>query len=108
MKTPAHDDQARTGAEQGELFEHHLTASFPSKVSQAGIALADLMKAARLRQSEWLHVGWRLAAAINELINLGWPIVSLPVHEHGRKRPVAEYSLPQWVLTALTGTKGAA
>jgi hypothetical protein len=108
MKTPAHDDQAKAGAEQGELFERNLTASFPSKDSQAGIALADLIKAARLRQSEWLHVGWRLAAAINELINLGWPIVSMPVHEHGRKRPVAEYSLPQWVLTALSGTQGAA
>ena len=107
MKNPD-SRQASSGLEQGELFERHLTVSFPSKDSQAGIALADLLKAARLRQSEWLHVGWRLAAAINELINLGWPIVSVPVHEHGRKRPVAEYSLPQWVLTALSGTQGAA
>lgn len=107
MKNPD-SRQASSGLEQGELFERHLTASFPSKDSQAGIALADLLKAARLRQSEWLHVGWRLAAAINELINLGWPIVSMPVHERGRKRPVAEYSLPQWVLTALSGTQAAA
>lgn len=94
-----------SGAQQGELFERHLTAIFPSKDSQAGIALTYLLKSVRLRQSEWLHVGWRLAAAINELINLGWPVVSTPVHEHGRKRPVAEYSMPQWVFTALAATK---
>ena len=105
MISPAHDDGDWAGAQQGELFARHLTATFPNQNSQAGIALAYLLKPVRLRQSKWLHVSWRLAAAINDLINLGWPVVSIPVHEHGRKRPVAEYSMPQWVLTALAGTK---
>jgi hypothetical protein len=104
----AHDDDNKGGPEQGELFQRHLAATYPSENSQAGIALATLIKPVRLRQSNWLHVGWRLAAAINELINLGWPIVSTPVREHGRKRPVAEYSMPQWVLTALAETKDGA
>lgn len=107
MTSSAHDD-GKAGPEQGELFERHLAATYPSEHSQAGIALAALITPVRLRQSNWLHVGWRLAAAIDELINLGWPIVSMPVREHGRKRPVAEYSMPQWVLTALAGTKGGA
>ncbi|WP_313034700.1 hypothetical protein [Massilia alkalitolerans] len=98
--------QARPGfVEQGELFEHHLTAVFPSPDSQPGIALASLIKAERLRQADWLHVGWRLAAAIDVLKTLGWPVISLPVAVAGRKRPIAEYSLPTWVLRAIGGAK---
>ena len=101
MKNPD-SRQASSGFEQVELFERHLTASFPSKDSQAGIALAGLLKGQHLRQSEWLDVGWRLAAAIKELNYLGWPVLSVPVHVEGRKRPIADYSLPRWVL-ALAG-----
>ena len=101
MSAP-HDDD-KSGPEQGELFERRFTATFPSKDSQAGMALAALIKHVRLRQSDLLHVSWRLAAAINDLINLGWPVVSIRVREHGRKRPVAEYSMPQWVLSEVTG-----
>lgn len=101
MKTPANlegNGGREMKAEQGELFERHLTASYPTSDSQAGIALAQLLKGERLRQSDWLHVGWRLAAAIKELGYLGWPIVSLPVNVSTRKRPIAEYFLPVWVL----------
>jgi hypothetical protein len=101
MKTPAHDDQARAGAyeyEQGELFDRHLNASFPSPDSQAGIALAEMLTGKHLRQAEWLHIGWRLAAAIKELNYLGWPVVSVLVEVSTRKRAIADYSLPQWVL----------
>lgn len=98
MKNPD-SRQASSGFEQGELFELHLTASYPSKDSQAGIALGQLLKGEHLRQSEWLAVGWRLAAAIKELGYHGWPVISVPVHVQGRKRPIADYSLPRWVLT---------
>ena len=104
MKNPE-SRQASPGFEQTELFERHLTARFPSKDSQAGIALADLLKGAHLRQSEWLDVGWRLAAAIKELDYLGWPVLSVPVHIEGRKRPIADYSLPRWVLSSLAGAE---
>jgi len=111
MNAPARDDQAKAGAEceqvceQVELFERHFNASFPNPDSQAGIALADLLKGRRLRQAEWLHVGWRLAAAIKELGYLGWPVNSLPVHIEGRKRPIAAYSLPSWVLREVGAAK---
>lgn len=97
--------QASSGFEQGELFESNLTASFPSKDSHAGIALAALLKGKHLRQVDWLHVGWRLAAAIKELGYLGWPVVSVPVHVQGRKRPIADYSLPRWVLDSFAGAR---
>ncbi len=102
MKAPADrgDGESRRGMkqEQGELFERHLTASYPKPDSQAGIALAQLLKGEHLRQAEWLHVGWRLAAAIKELDYLGWPIVSMPVQIPSRKRPIADYSLAAWAL----------
>lgn len=101
MKTPAEslgEGGGRDEAEQGELFERHLTASYPSPNSQAAIALSDLLVGKRLRQSEWLHIGWRLAAAIKELGYHGWPVQSWPVQAPGRKRLIAEYSMPGWVL----------
>lgn len=104
MKNP-NRRQAKSGFEQGELFESHFTAVYPGPTSQAGIALASLTKAERLRQAGWLHVGWRLAAAIHTLKKMGWPVMSLPIHVPGRKRPIAEYSLPTWVLRAIGGAK---
>lgn len=89
--------------EQGELFERHLTASYPKPDSQAGIALAQLLRGEHLRQADWLHVGWRLAAAIKELDYLGWPIVSQPVSIPSRKRPIADYSLAAWALREVGG-----
>ena len=86
------------GNAQGELFELHFTAAYPNPESLAGIALTDLLTGKHLRQSDWLQHGWRLAAAIKELAYLGWPIVSARVHVLGRRRPIADYSLPAWAL----------
>lgn len=101
MKTPAGsrgDGGGRDDAEQIELFERNLNASFPNPNSQAGFTLRDLMAGQRLRQSQRLGRGWRLAAEIKELKYRGWPVQSWPVRVEGRKRPIAEYSLPGWVL----------
>lgn len=109
MKTPARDDQAKAGVEefeQGELFGHHFNARYPSRKSKAGQALDALIKGERLRQSNRLHIGWRLAADIRELKVLGWPVLSIPVRIEGRERPIAEYRLPRWVLRELGGTHG--
>lgn len=104
MKTPAHDDQAKAGVEQGELFKLHFNATYPNPDTQAAVALASLLRGERLRQADWLHVGWRLAAAIGELRDLGWPVLSVRVHIKGRKHPIAEYSLPKWVLREVGAT----
>ncbi len=84
--------------EQGELFEKYLTASYPSPNSLAGRALAEMLRGNHLRQSEWLEHSWRLAAAIKELDYLGWPVVSMPVQIPTKRRPIADYCLPGWVL----------
>lgn len=106
MKTPARDDQAKAGAEQCELFERDFTATYPSPNTQVAIALTSLLRGEHLRQADWLHVGWRLAAAIRELRDLGWPVLSILIHIDGRKRPIAEYSLPGWVLREVRTTHG--
>lgn len=84
--------------EQGELFEKVLNASYPSPGSLAGRVLAVLLKGRRLRQLDWLENSWRLSASIQELKYLGWPVISAPVQIPGRKRSIAEYCLPGWVL----------
>jgi hypothetical protein len=92
--------------EQGELFERVLHAAYPAPDSHAAIALAPMLKGKHLRQSEWLHIGWRLAAAIGDLKKLGWTIAAQMVSEKGRKRPIADYSLPQWVLREVGTVRG--
>ena len=109
MKTPGRDRQAEPGAEKGEqveLFERNLTASYPNPNSQAGCTLRDLLAGKHLRQSERLTRGWRLAAEVKELKYLGWPVLSLPVHVEGRNRPIAQYSLPAWVLREVGAANG--
>lgn len=106
MNAPAEnlgEGGGRDEAEQGELFERHLTASFPNPNSKAGTTLRDLIAGQRLRQSQRLGCGWRLAAEVKELKYRGWPVQSWPVHVEGRKRPIAEYSLPRWALGLLGG-----
>lgn len=87
--------------EQAELFEKVLNASYPSQNSLAGRVLAVLLKGRRLRQLEWLENSWRLSASIQELKYLGWPVISVPVQIPGRKRPIAEYCLPAFMLRAV-------
>lgn len=63
-------------------------ACLPPKGSQAETALFDLLQR-DLMQRDWLHIGWRLAAAVKELDYLGWRPKSIRI---GRQ---ARYSLPQ-------------
>jgi hypothetical protein len=63
-------------------------ACLPPKGSQAETALFDLLQR-DLMQRDWLHIGWRLAAAVKELDYLGWRPKSIRI---GRE---ARYSLPQ-------------
>lgn len=97
MNSPGLD--AKNYGEQCELFERAFTASYPPPDTFAGIALAAMLEGQRLRQPDWLHViGWRLAAAIQVLKDSGWPVYAPLIHIPGRKKPIAEYSLPQWVI----------
>ncbi len=109
MNAPAEsrgDGGGRCEAEQCELFEQHLTARYPSPNTQAAHALRDLLTGKPLRQSERLGRGWRLAGEIKELDYLGWPVISKLVQVEGRSRPIAEYSLPRWILQEVGAAHG--
>jgi len=104
--------QAKPGFEQMSFLPPvHLTAAWPNPKTQPGIALARLVRGERLTQPSYGLNCWRLAAYIKELKYLGWPIEAMDVPcpaGVGTGRPIREYWLPQWVLTALSGAQGAA
>lgn len=76
------------GEQLSFLPDEPFFACLPPKGSQAETALFDLLQR-DLMQRDWLHIGWRLAAAVKELDYLGWRPKSIRI---GRE---ARYSLPQ-------------
>ncbi|MBT9492292.1 MAG: hypothetical protein IV107_08050 [Paucibacter sp.] len=79
------------------LPELEFKPTLPSLHSREWLALGEMLQGKALEQPEWLaRTGsWRLAATIKELGYLGWQPVSILVHRHGFKRPIARYSLGQ-------------
>jgi hypothetical protein len=80
------------GEQLSFLPDEPFFACHPPKGSRAEKALLDMLER-DIGQADWLHpnpfVGWRLAAAINDLKNLGWQPKAVRV---GR---VARYGLSQ-------------
>jgi len=66
-------------------------ASFPSPGSRADEALQALLESPVNQADYWKS--WRLAAAIDTLKNLGWPIVRRDIQRPGCRTPVREYAL---------------
>lgn len=106
MKNPD-SRQASSGFEQlSFLPPPNLTAAWPNPTTQPGIVLARLVTGERLTQPSYGLNCWRLAAYIKELKYLGWSIEAMDVPcpaGLGAGRPIREYWLPQWVLSALSG-----
>ena len=106
MKTPAEnrgDGGGREDGEQIELFQREFSASYPNPNTKDADALRDLLVGKHLRQRDWLSKSWRLAACVDRLKDLGWPIVSTPVYgaQPRRGKPEAEYCLAAWALREL-------
>jgi hypothetical protein len=68
--------------------------TMPKHTSKACQALTDLM-GAPITQPGWLLIGrgWRLAAAINRLLDLGWPISNCWVIPMHHQNPIKRYWL---------------
>ena len=107
MKTPD-SHQASSGVHGEQLFliePPSFSPTYPNPSTLAGQALARMLKGERLTQPRFGLTHWRLAAYINELKNMGWPINAIDVARPegwGIGKPIAEYWLPQWVLSALS------
>ena len=71
-----------------------LSPTMPSRTTKAWLALNDLLDAP-LTQPQWLRMGrgWRLAASINRLLDLGWPITSCWVLPPHYTNPIKRYWL---------------
>lgn len=86
-----------------------LSPTLPGRTTKAWQALTDLI-ASPLTQLDWLTMGrgWRLAAAINTLGDLGWPIASCWVHPEHYRNPIKRYWLePEGKRLAHLALKGA-
>lgn len=110
MKNPERR-QASSGFEQMPLLpEPDFNPAWPNPNTLPGKALARMLAGERLTQPRFGLHNWRLAAYVKELDYLGWPIEAqdVPCLEGcGTGRPIREYWLPQRVIAAISGSKGA-
>jgi hypothetical protein len=94
-------------AEQGTLFEPPpFCPQWPNPATLTARALSMLLAGERLTHPDFQAAtrSWRLAACIDELRKLGWPVqtfgeTGLPIT--GRRRAIAAYQMAGYALQAL-------
>lgn len=109
-ESSAHNTPENTTPEQGEqhqqqeLFEIAFNPSFPSSNTNAGRTLRRLLTGERLNQISFgLHAGWRLAAYVRELRDLGWPVQACdiaPPPGYKTGKPIRQYWLTNEIIAA--------
>ncbi|HDR9064378.1 TPA: hypothetical protein QDB03_006069 [Burkholderia vietnamiensis] len=81
---------------------------WPNLGTLAFEVLRRLLTGERLTQPTFGTNRWRLAAYVQTLKDLGWPVRSAPIHHPGRVRPIAQYWLTNDIITQTRATRGAA
>ena len=74
-----------------ESFPPVVPAFWPAAGTRADEALKALLTAPQ-NQADYWH-GWRLAAYIRELIDLGWCFIKSDIIKPGCRRPITEYAI---------------
>jgi len=80
--------------------------TWPAHGTLAAEALARLLSGERLTQPSFGLNRWRLAAYVQKLEDLGWPVRSAPVHCPGRTRPIKQYWLRTETIMAARELRG--
>ncbi len=94
-------------AEQGALFEPPpFSPVWPSPASLPARALDMLLTGKRITHPDFQAAtrSWRLAACIDVLRKLGWPVLTFDENGQpitGRSRAIAAYALPPYALQAV-------
>lgn len=109
MKNARHSNAASSANEQSNSTEPNqlellapleFRPGWPALGTLAADALARLLIGERLTQPAFGTHRWRLAAYIQTLKDMGWPVKSTPIRFPGRKRPIAEYWLESHIIMA--------
>ena len=74
-----------------ESFPPLVPAFWPAAGTRADEALQALLTAPQ-NQADYWH-GWRLAAYIRELIDLGWVFIKREIVKPNCRRPITEYAI---------------
>ena len=82
--------------------------TWPASETLAAEANDRLLTGERLTQPAFGVHRWRLAAYIQTLKDLGWPVRSAPVHCPGRRRAIAQYWYDSRTIMAAREMRGGA
>ena len=94
-------------AAQQELFEQpEFSPNWPNPATLAARALQMLLTGQRVTHPDFQAAtrSWRLAACIDVLRKLGWPVLTLDENGQpitGRNRSIAAYKMPGYALQAV-------
>jgi len=110
-RTPKNEKPAGQGgqseAAQQELFEQPEFSPFwPSPATLPAHALDMLLTGERVRHPDFQAAtrSWRLAASIDVLRKLGWPVLTFDENGQpitGRRRAIAAYQMAAYALQAV-------
>lgn len=102
--------QASTGSNKQLSFlpEPDFNPKLPPINTLPGRALSLMLQGKVISHPDFqdLTCSWRLAAPINKLGNLGWPIERFDVHRSPHKTPIRKYFLAQETIAKFKKLQG--
>ncbi|QCX50693.1 hypothetical protein [Ralstonia pseudosolanacearum] len=108
-QSSANEYRDSTEPEQFDLIPApEFAPSWPASKTLPAEALTRLLTGERLTQVAFGTDRWRLAAYVQTLKDLGWPVKSAPVHHPSRSRPIAQYWLTNEAILKARAMRGAA
>lgn len=106
-QSSANEHSNSTEQEQFDLIPTpEFAPAWPAGNTLPAEALGRLLTGERLTQPAFGTNRWRLAAYVQTLKDLGWPVRSAPVHYPGRSRAIAQYWLPTDIITKARAMRG--
>ncbi|CAJ0873898.1 hypothetical protein R77569_02568 [Ralstonia mannitolilytica] len=108
-QSSANEHRDSTEPEQFNLFPvPEFAPAWPASNTLPAEALDRLLTGERLTQPAFGTNRWRLAAYVQTLKDLGWPVKSTPVHHPDRLRAIAQYWLEPDAIVAAGAMRGTA
>ena len=97
---------ALVGEQLTFLDPPEFSPGLPTRATLADLLLTHLLNGESYTHPEWeeLTMSWRLAATVQDLKDLGWPVLSLPVMAPTQRKPDREIS--RYSFSADTIAKG--
>ncbi|MCA7958046.1 hypothetical protein LGM14_11080 [Burkholderia multivorans] len=102
------DNENREPEQFSLLPPEPFNPTWPNAGTLAAAVNEQLLTGARINQFSFGTQFWRLAAYVQTLKDLDWPVRSSLIHHPSKTKPIAEYFYTPDTITAAKAMRGAA